>query len=315
MALRRRTLAVAALVSGTLVLSCELLVDTKHLDSQTGATTVTDGGTDADGTISTDVGSPDSHASVDVGVDGPAIPESSVLGDSSVGSDDGPCREAAGPVMVRAGSYCIDSTEVTGADYAAFLGTDAGGGLEPPQCAWKHGSYDNGGMVNGDAGPAGNVDWCDAYVYCLWAGKRLCGAIGGGSAPYGAFADASVNQWFAACGGSLGHAYPYGATFEPAACNGDPDGSSDYTVFPVATFPGCVGGYPGLFDMSGNAAEWEDSCDESGGGDASAQPCHYRGGSAHSDPSELSCANPMGFGMPYARSSKTDDLGFRCCSP
>jgi len=34
---------------------------------------------------------------------------------------------------------------------------------------------------------------------------------------------------------------------------------------PVASFPGCEGFYPGLFDLEGNVAEWVDSCDGSSG--------------------------------------------------
>ena len=29
---------------------------------------------------------------------------------------------------------------------------------------------------------------------------------------------------------------------------------------PVTSFPGCIGGYPGLSDMTGNVAEWIDRC-------------------------------------------------------
>jgi sulfatase modifying factor 1 len=276
------------IVAGTL-LSCELLINTSDLDSKTDAGEPREGG------------------------------RSDAAAESS--ASDGECPKKAGPAMVRAGSFCIDRTEVTGADYAAFVATDAGGSLEPPQCTWKHGKYDNGGLVNGESGPAGDVDWCDAYVYCKWAGKRLCGAIGGGPAPYDSYKNASVDQWFSACSGPKHDLYPYGPTFEQARCNGlledggYPDGASTYTVLPVGSKPECVGGYPGIFDMSGNVAEWEDSCDDGEGGDAAAQPCNYRGGSAHSGETELSCPNQASFSQNYARSRSTDDLGFRCCGP
>ena len=297
--------------------SCELVIDTSHLDSQTDASV---DGSRGDATIpreggdrsARDVAHGDGRADAgsDTGSDGPQA--------------DARCPGKAGPKMVRVGAYCIDSTEVTGADYAAFVKADAGTSLEPPQCAWKNGSYDNGGswsLVNGDAGPAGNVDWCDAYVYCRWAGKRLCGDVGGGAVPYGAFADPAHDQWFAACEGPGATRYPYGSTFNAGACNGRladggyPEGATTYTIEPVRSRSTCQGGYPGIFDMSGNAAEWEDCCDESMGGDAAAQTCLYRGGSANSDSMELSCPSGMSFGTAYRRDQWTDDLGFRCCSP
>jgi formylglycine-generating enzyme len=306
--------AVVAFAALAALVSCELLVNTNGL-SETDASAPIDG-SHADGRVS-DGGSS----------------EGSMPGDSSdrkttdaiardAPSGDAPCPGEAGPKMVRVGSYCIDSTEVTGADYAAFVATDAGGSFAPPACAWKQGDYQNpGGIINGADGPAGDVDWCDAYVYCKWAGKRLCGAIGGGSVPFAEYADAVVDQWFAACGGTKHLAYPYGNAFDEDKCNGlladggYPGGASTYTIVAVTDNPGCVGGYPGIYDMSGNAAEWEDSCDESGGGDAAAQPCHYRGGSAHSDSTQLACAYPFSFGNPQPRRYQTDDLGFRCCAP
>ena len=69
------------------------------------------------------------------------------------------------------------------------------------------------------------------------------------------------------------------ATLELAAIDGG-------TLVPVASLPGCQGGYPGVFDMSGNVEEVEDSCDDAG-------TCYSRGGSFVDDPAlaETRCDN------------------------
>jgi hypothetical protein len=87
-----------------------------------------------------------------------------------------------GMVIVDAGglSFCIDSTEVTNAEYDTFLSATDGGSVEA-------GIFD-GGLADGcDSNltfaritadpatfPVDQVDWCDAYAFCKWAGKRLC---------------------------------------------------------------------------------------------------------------------------------------------
>ena len=96
-----------------------------------------------------------------------------------------PCPPSTGgPALVRAGTFCVDSTEVTNEQYMAFLtakGGDVGG--QPGACKW------NSSYVPGDEGvswpyiagrasyPIVNVDWCDAFMFCNWAGKRLCGPM------------------------------------------------------------------------------------------------------------------------------------------
>jgi sulfatase modifying factor 1 len=304
-------------LAATALVACELLINTSHLDPDA------DGGGDGghiDGRIPGDgSGSADADAERrDVtSSDGPRDATSEPI------REDAPCPTGSGPVMVRAGNFCVDSTEVTTQQYQQFLNADAGAGLLPPQCAWK------GGLDYGIKGPTtchemdcpvGNVDWCDAYAYCAWAGKRLCGDPAGGATPYGSYADPAKDQWFAACSRDGTRVYPYGNVFDDRTCNGElldggfPDGPS-YSVLPVGSKKLCEGGYAGILDMSGNAAEWEDSCDDGLGGDAAAQPCHYRGGSAHSQQDNLQCEAGVSFGsLTYARSQWTDDVGFRCCS-
>ena len=261
--------------------------------------------------------SPSADADLDAGSDAAADASSDAeeAGDATpdVMTTDGACSGSAGPAPVRVGAYCVDSTEVTNDDYAAFLAVDAGSlAPQPAACTWNT-SYvpnPNGWPPGPDAGayPVVAVDWCDAYAYCAWAGKRLCGAPGGGSASYADLADAGASQWFAACsmGGAL--VYPYGDTYDNAACNGADFPDADI-LRPTGSLPACVGGYAGLFDMSGNVFEWEDACEGDGGaGDL----CRIRGGSYFSFEANLACAADVSF----ARSASVyGDIGFRCCSP
>ena len=113
----------------------------------------------------------------------------------------------AGPAS-DAGSidYEIDATEVTQGQYKAWLATNP---PLPPSadrnCGWKNNSGDGyadegtpTGVYTGidaDHHPVVNRDWCDAYAYCAGVGKRLCGAIGGGSNAYDSDVDANQSQW------------------------------------------------------------------------------------------------------------------------
>ena len=76
----------------------------------------------------------------------------------------------------------------------------------------------------------------------------------------------NTSAWFLACShGAEQRAYPYGNTFETASCNGCAyEATCGQVVYnlttPVGSLASCAGGYPGLFDMSGNVEEWEDAC-------------------------------------------------------
>jgi formylglycine-generating enzyme required for sulfatase activity len=236
----------------------------------------------------------------------------------SEAGDAGACPGRAGPRGVDVGAFCIDETEVTNADYALFV-ADASLQAQPPACDW------NGDYVPTCASnpqettlpwprprgwetlPVSCVDWCDAYAYCRWAGKRLCGRIGGGPTGPAEIADAASDQWFFACSHAGAHLLPYGDVYDRSACNtDDPDGS----VAPVKSKPNCEGGYPGIFDMSGNVFEWVDACEVADGSLAS---CGIRGGSYAygNDQNVQECAT--------SNSAPPDvvwrDYGFRCCSP
>ena len=156
------------------------------------------------------------------------------------------------------------------------------------------------------------VDWCDAYAFCAWAGKRLCGRIGGGSGVPSDFNDATKSQWYAACiSEAAGNVYPYGNSYTTTTCNGGDNGVADFV--PVKSMTGChwsAAPYSSIYDMSGNADEWEDTCTQAGGIGAN-DPCRARGGNYLDSQLWLRCdADWMG----YNRSDRFLNVGFRCCS-
>jgi formylglycine-generating enzyme required for sulfatase activity len=225
------------------------------------------------------------------------------------------CTYDAGPTMVFLDAgFCIDSTEVTNNQYLAFLVAahgDTSGQI--PACSWNT-TYAPGtpwpAPTGQESNPVANVDWCDAYAYCRWAGKRLCGAVGGGTVPTGQGSMAGKDQWYTACSHFADsiHDYPTGNTYDIVNCNNF-DHEAGATV-PVASLP-CEGGYDGIFDMAGNVREWEDFCDTSGGDAGGAKDnCITRGGSYHESYQGTRCDAFLGYG----RQTMAPQMGFRCCS-
>jgi len=266
---------------------CSLLIDAGSLS----------GAGPTDGSVPNDGGPPPSEGST---------PPDRDSGDSGSAG----CAGDAGPVMIRVGndagvSFCIDSTEVTVRQYQAFVDAKNGDMRgQIAECApnTTYALHDpNDASVNLARGDAVHyVNWCDAFAYCRWANKRLCGSIGGGPAS----ADpADLNgQWMFACsrGGAL--AYPYGQAFDASACN-----SGGGTISAPESKATCQGGFPGLFDMSGNVEEWEDNCDPA------SRNCHVRGGSAF-DTDDNNHPFACGTSLDDDRLNNDFDVGFRCCS-
>jgi formylglycine-generating enzyme required for sulfatase activity len=83
-----------------------------------------------------------------------------------------------------------------------------------------------------------------------------------------------------------------------------------YDRAPTGTQPAgttsCEGGYAGLFDLSGNVGEWEDSCN----GTTDADSCRIRGGSYQRASANLRCDDTY----TWQRGAAFVDVGIRCCA-
>lgn len=219
---------------------------------------------------------------------------------------------ARGPAMVPVDSFCIDRTEVTADEYDSFLdsGPDPTLYLSAPRTClepWMTRFEPSDAAKLGNA-PSGSypaiVTWCGAYAYCRFAGKELCGAVDGGPLDMTRGWAFKQSAWARACGrGDEARTYPYGEEFVPDACAPyyDPGANSgDFVtgrrVTAVGSHPRCEGGYPGIFDLVGNAIEWLNGC---GMGD-----CLVAG--------EATCQEVR---TKLVTSGSSDQrAGFRCCS-
>lgn len=247
-------------------------------------------------------------------------PDGGLDGDSSIPvvGEDGGCPTGRGPKMVRVGELCIDATEVTEAQYGAFVvNVSPGDAGQPPECAWNQDfAVGKGPQVEPQfctkepGAPVRCVDFCDALAFCKWAGKHLCGAPGGLPGDFGGFADPLKSEWTAACSGNGNLAYPYGNTFSDQTCNGfaGPGKGNPTNAGQLTT---CVGSVTGLFDMSGNVHEWEAACIPGDAGGSAGDWCRIRGGSMFdTDAGLLRCAAEN----QATRSFMAANVGFRCCA-
>jgi sulfatase modifying factor 1 len=231
----------------------------------------------------------------------------SLPGSGGSGPANATCPALPGAKLVLAGSFCIDETEVTAAQYQVFLQSGPSVLEQPYEClgnmSFQHGCE----FTDPGKQPVRCVDWCDARAYCERVGKHLCGSSeGAGTAmPYDAPATAPESQWYMACSHGGEVAYPYGDAYDDSACWGADRPAAG--VVGVKSASDCVGGYEGLWDMSGGVAEWVDSCNaEKGMSDA----CHIRGGSYTGTADQLRCdwqsATP--------RDTSSNYIGIRCCA-
>ncbi len=296
--------------------------------------------------INDDAGGGSAGASGQIGGAGGAQVGGSDGGTSgAAGSAAVTCTDLPGPPRVElpapnGARYCIDSTEVTQSQYAEFLKEVATTpGSEHPQCESNttYTPYTESSIPYEPADcsieiwnpiltpnhPVVCVDWCDAYAYCVWAGKRLCGKIGGGpgsfvdgdAAPDPA-TDPTLSQWYSACSQGGKTAYPYGDTYKPQACQTYLSSSADGGLWlptDVGAWPDCKGAeppYSSVFNMSGFVQEFTDECLLYSNNGYTSFLCAARGGAVYlSDLDQMTCAYYGGAGVQQHMSS----TGIRCC--
>ena len=225
----------------------------------------------------------------------------------------GECPELAGPPLVLVATEggiasCVDATEVTNGHYLEWLDQMPTNDDAPSECLGNLTFVPSSGWPPAPETndyPVTFVDWCDALAYCTANGKRLCGEIDGTSSPWEAYKDAKQSEWFNACSASGTRTYPYEGFYSPVACNGTELEISG--PLPVGQLESCNGGFPGLFDMSGNVSEWENACQSVTG---MSDPCRIRGGAFVSGSATLECGAENSF----EREASNASVGFRCCA-
>ena len=232
--------------------------------------------------------------------------------------------------QVQVGAYGIDATEVTRSQYLKFVYAVEREGYvvqQPDRCGWNDtveptmpenlnyavpiDPIDYWPPLDRPNHPVVCVDFCDAHAYCKWAGKRLCGGIGGGPNSHENVVNAGASQWYNACSSGGKNKYPYGNTYDSSICN-----VASGALAEVGSFSGCQPiETPGVFDLVGNVFEWEDECSL----EAADQQdiCRVRGGpvsmvlNGSPPPEEFSCdLEPWG----HRRNLHELYIGFRCCS-
>jgi len=268
------------------------------------------------------------------GPDG-APPDQAVADVPEVGGIRGTCPTAMvmGPVLTRVSwsggpTFCIDSTEVTNAQYQLFLAAAPPPPIE--RCAWNTSlapAATGAGCTAFD--PVGHpdlpvvcVDWCDAEAYCRWANKYLCGVADADGVHGGRVtnptAKAGGSQWLVACTNDDTQTYPYGNQGTAGLCADKKFPSTTPGVQPVKSATMCEGGVPGLFDMAGNASEWQNNCVEAAASvDGQDDVCDAYGGARSSEYADTSClaaTSPTDTAAHFKRAQFAPDNGFRCCA-
>jgi len=124
--------------------------------------------------------------------------------------------------------------------------------------------------------PRTRVTYAEAESICAEQGARLC----------------SVDEFKQACG----NRFPYGKRFRRKRCNVAGEFFETGRLFKTGTMRKCVSPH-GIFDLSGNVAEWVD------GG-------RTIGGSVKQEGRAVSCTKPKKRKAKY----KSSMVGFRCCT-
>lgn len=224
--------------------------------------------------------------------------------------------------------FCIDTTEVTIAQYWAFV-SDASKEVEklaPSVCKynefWPPSTLDPVEPCHPDTllnpekrgeYPMECVDWCDATSYCAWAGKRLCGGEKGEFFPIGK--SGVKNEWNLACSQGGKQTYSYGDTYDAEAAvmrdassqQEKPESLSEKAKRNASSKNT---GYENLVHLSGNVREWINSCDDP---DNLGSSCLVHGG-AYTQAGNASQLSQCSSVSHLSRHSAYPGTGIRCCA-
>ncbi len=131
----------------------------------------------------------------------------------------------------------------------------------------------------------------EAKGACEASGRRLC----------------HITELEEACEGASNRTYPYGHAYVGANCNGiDATGSA---AAPTGSFTNCVSP-DGVFDLSGNVAEWSDKKEGTTTGTPAYDIMALQGGSFLSPSNGLTCRFDLDR---ISTNAVLPSLGFRCC--
>jgi formylglycine-generating enzyme required for sulfatase activity len=168
--------------------------------------------------------------------------------------------DAEGPRHpVKVGDFSLDKTEVTNAQFEAFVRStghissaesqgrsdvfrDVGGKWAwetQAGLAWRRPS--GTGTTALPPHPVVHVSWTDAAAYCQWAGKRL----------------PTEAEWEYAARGSAGRRYPWGEQWGSGHARHF-DNRGEGTSAPVGSYPSGASPF-GVLDLAGNVWEWTSS--------------------------------------------------------
>lgn len=255
-----------------------------------------------------------------------------------------------GPSMVRVTTpegkgYCIDQREVTQGEYFEFLYAyledptvsskrkeGAPDWPKAPGCEIPRLMPDFIGDIDCDTTPdafsqknmrqhhpIACVNWCNAYSYCAWAGKRLCGRVGGSdgdASNASGLADANQSEFYNVCSQGGKTAYAYGDDYRAdIMSSGDiayyKDGYAPDRAAAEADAPtdchGAIAPFDAVVNVGCNVAEWQDGCN----GSAYHAICVAHGAAASGTPADK--RTRCDAFLEQERSQRSPQIGFRCC--